>query len=242
MSASGHLIQMKNENDDILNDDILNDDILFIGIDPSINSTGIVIRLCDSTLQEKWIKYYILKGDSHKVTKKTGKPVSPLTRAECTAQEQYEQFQYILYDKHETNSKNASVENELAKTMSFISLIEKLKSTISSVWETSGKPDMYIVIEGISYGSTTRTSSVFDLAGLNYMIRTAMIDMTNNLIISPPTYVKKFATGMGNANKELIISTFKTIYPDFDIPKIDDIADAFFMSRLAQRYYENKEF
>lgn len=135
MSASGHLIQMKNENDDILNDDIL-----FIGIDPSINSTGIVIRLCGSTLQEKWIKYYILKGDSHKVTKKTGKLVSPLTRAECTAQEQYEQFQYILYDKHETNSKNASVENELAKTMSFISLIEKLKSTniicMGNIWKT----------------------------------------------------------------------------------------------------------
>lgn len=232
MFVSGHLIQMKNENNDIM----------FIGIDPSINSTGIVIRLCDSILQEKWIKYYILKGDSHKVTKKTGKSVSPLTIAEKTAQEQYEHFNYILYDKHETNSKNTSVENELAKTMSFMSLIEKLKYTILSEWEYYGKPDMYIVIEGISYGSTLRTSSVFDLAGLNYMIRTAMMDMTNNLIISPPSHIKKFATGMGNANKELIVSTFKTIYPDFDIPKIDDIADAFFMSRLAQWYYKNQEF
>jgi crossover junction endodeoxyribonuclease RuvC len=109
-------------------------------------------------------------------------------------------------------------------------------------WQNAAAPNTYVVIEGISYGSTIKTSSVFDLAGLNYMIRTAMMKFSSNLIIAPPSHVKKFATGSGNANKELMIETFKSIHPEFDIPKIDDIADAFFMSRLAQRYFEQDKF
>ena len=35
-----------------------------------------------------------------------------------------------------------------------------------------------VVIEGISYGSSIRTKSVFDLAGLNYMIRYKLITGT----------------------------------------------------------------
>ena len=74
-------------------------DNMFIGIDPSINSTGIVIRLCDKSLREKWSKYYILKGDTHELTKKTNKPKSPLSKAELEAQKRYDNFNYILYDK-----------------------------------------------------------------------------------------------------------------------------------------------
>ena len=217
-------------------------DNMFIGIDPSINSTGIVIRLCDKSLREKWSKYYILKGDTHEITKKTNKLKSPLSKAELEAQKRYDNFNYILYDKIPIGAKTASIENEYAKTTSFISLIDRLIKLVSLEWQNAAVPNTYVVIEGISYGSTIKTSSVFDLAGLNYMIRTAMMKFSSNLIIAPPSHVKKFATGSGNANKELMIETFKSIHPEFDIPKIDDIADAFFMSRLAQRYFEQDKF
>lgn len=216
----------------------------FIGIDPSINSTGMVIRLCDDSLNEVDVKYYIFKGDEHKVTKKTNKVVFPLTRAEIDAQDKYENFNYILYDKKNVKVKGASIENEYYKTQSLIFLVEKINEVINTVIaHTHGVvDDIYVVIEGISYGSTIKTSSVFDLAGLNYLIRKSIMTITNNIIISPPSHIKKFATGMGNAKKDLIIDVFKTLHPLFDIPKIDDIADAFFMSRLSQYYLESGEF
>lgn len=215
---------------------------MFIGIDPSINSTGIVIRVCNTDGHEESVKYYILKGDQHKITKKKKQQVNPLSRAELSAQSVYDNFNYILYDKYVADGKVASVENEYCKTVSFISLTNKLLELIKTEYANAGFPEIYVVIEGISYGSTIKTSSVFDLAGLNYMIRSVMMNFTDKVIIAPPSHVKKFATGVGNANKELMITTFKAIHPELNIPKIDDVADAFFMSRLAQKFFEQNIF
>lgn len=205
----------------------------FIGIDPSINSTGIVIRTCDEDNKEVSIKYYILKGDVHATTK-SGDVKSPLTKRELVAAERYDNFNYVLYDK--IPASDDKIENEICKTNSFRSLVATLVNILYK--ECADADRVYVVMEGISYGSTIRTSSVFDLAGLNYMIRTAVLELFNyvhgDLIIAPPAHIKKFATGMGNANKDLMVATFKSIHPEFDIPKIDDIADAFFMSLLAQ--------
>jgi Holliday junction resolvasome RuvABC endonuclease subunit len=101
-----------------------------------------------------------------------------------------------------------------------------------------------IVQEGISYGSSIRTKSVFDLAGLNYMIRYKLLKLLNNndnlqLIIGTPSEIKKWVTGSGNCNKEIMIEMFKSIYSDFDIPKVDDISDAYFMSLYAKKIFEN---
>ena len=72
------------------------------------------------------------------------------------------------------------------------------------------------------------------------MIRSMVIDMARGckpvkLIVGTPGEIKKFATGNGNANKELISSCFKMIYPELDLPKLDDIADAYFMSMFAKK-------
>lgn len=214
---------------------------MFVGVDPSINSTGVTIRICDDSLQETNIEYYILKGDSHEVTK-TGKLKSPLSRAEVEASEKYSNFNYILYDKVPQTKEGASVENELAKTKSFISLTDRLLKLIKEEITRYEVDDLYIVIEGISYGSTLRTTAVFDLAGLNYMIRSVFMKFTENVIVAPPSHVKKFATGNGSAKKDLMIATFQAIHPELVLPKIDDIADSFFMSRLAQRYYEQTKY
>ena len=55
------------------------------------------------------------------------------------------------------------------------------------------------------------------------------------LIVGTPGEIKKFATGNGNANKDLILSCFKMIYPELDLPKLDDIADAYFMGMFAKK-------
>ena len=51
--------------------------------------------------------------------------------------------------------------------------------------------------------------------------------------------IKKFATGNGNANKELLLECFKATYPDFAIPKMDDIADTYFIAKYAKHYQNN---
>lgn len=202
----------------------------YIGIDPSINSTGIVIRTCDENNVELSIKYYILKGDVHATTK-SGNIKSPLTKREIAAAERYDNFNYVLYDKMPPN--DDKIKNEINKTKSFQSLIYKLINIL--IENIDDDDNVCITMEGISYGSTNKTSAVFDLAGLNYLIRVVIIDNINcKFTIAPPAHVKKFATGMGNANKDLMVATFKSIHPELDIPKIDDIADAFFMSLLAQ--------
>ena len=95
-----------------------------------------------------------------------------------------------------------------------------------------------VVIEGISYGSSIRTKSIFDLAGLNYMIRYKLItsDIQHlNLTIATPSNIKKYATGKGNANKESIMTIFKYIFPEMqNIPKLDDIADSYFMAMFSR--------
>ena len=95
-------------------------------------------------------------------------------------------------------------------------------------------------MEGISYGSSIRTKSVFDLAGLNYLIRYKLIKVFNHskFTIVPPSELKKFTTGRGNANKENIVELFKIIYPELNIPKLDDVADAYFMSNYAKYLYQ----
>ena len=63
--------------------------------------------------------------------------------------------------------------------------------------------------------------------------------------ITPPTHIKKFATGIGNCKKEMIIELFKATHKELAeiLPKVDDIADAYYMSQYARHLYleDNKE-
>lgn len=214
----------------------------FIGIDPSINSTGVVTRISGVVNGQRTIlgtNFYILKPDTHEVTK-TGKTKSPLTKAEEEAQTKNQEYlKYVLYDKILIDKKNQDpILVEHNKTTNFINIVNKILEIIDSLEADK----IYICIEGISYGSAGRTMSVFDLAGLNYMIRSSILNKGyDNLYITPPTVIKKFASGKGNANKEVMIELFNAIYGYMNIPKADDIADAFFMSRYAQRICEKEE-
>lgn len=54
-----------------------------------------------------------------------------------------------------------------------------------------------------------------------------------NLKIVPPTSVKKYFTGSGRAKKEHMLEEFQTRVPNFDFSgKVDDIADSFALSEF----------
>lgn len=208
---------------------------IFVGIDPSINSTGICIRLFDNEGNNVKDKFYIIKGG--KLNKKEKKAES----------ENLDIFQYVLYDKIETSESENNHEFEMIKTNNFIKIVDEAYNIINNEYRKYDTPEdpiynIWVCQEGISYGSTLRTKSIFDLAGLNYMLRMRFIRANNdiNYIIATPGEVKKYATGAGNANKDLMECVFRAHYPNLNLPKIDDIADAFFMSSYAKYIYDNK--
>lgn len=209
---------------------------IFVGIDPSLNSTGICILFYEDNVFVKDM-YYIVKPNK-------------LTKKEQKVQDTLINFDYALYDKIDLDIyKDNNLFLEYWKTINMISIVKKIKECIYD--NIQGRYDyvLYIVQEGISYGSSIRTKSVFDLAGLNYMIRNEFINKEEiRFFISPPTHIKKFATGIGNCKKELIIELFKGINPELSnrLPKVDDIADAYFMAKYARQIYldnleENKK-
>ena len=197
---------------------------LYVGIDPSINSTGITIARYENDVEVE-IKFYIIKN---------GK----LTKRESTANDSIDNFEYIIYNKIDlTQFKDDNHVFEYYKTKNMVEVVNTIYDLIlNEVKKYSAIVN--VVIEGISYGSSIRTKSIFDLAGLNYMIRYKLItgDIQHlNLSIATPSNIKKYATGKGNANKESIMTIFKYIFPEMqNIPKLDDIADSYFMAMFSR--------
>lgn len=202
----------------------MKDTILYVGIDPSINSTGITIARYENNVEVE-IKFYIIKN---------GK----LTKRESVANDSIDNFEYIIYNKIDlTQFKDDNHVFEYYKTKNMVEVVNTIYDLIlNEVKKYSAIVN--VVIEGISYGSSIRTKSIFDLAGLNYMIRYKLItsDIQHlNLSIATPSNIKKYATGKGNANKESIMTIFKYIFPEMqNIPKLDDIADSYFMAMFSR--------
>lgn len=197
---------------------------LYVGIDPSINSTGITIAIYENDVEVE-IKFYIIKN---------GK----LTKKESFANDSINNFEYVIYDK--IDLKQFKDDNHVFEYYKTKNMVEVVNTIYDLILNEAKKYSaiVNVVIEGISYGSSIRTKSIFDLAGLNYMIRYKLItsDMKHlNLSIATPSNIKKYATGKGNANKESIMTIFKYIFPEMEnIPKLDDIADSYFMAMFSR--------
>lgn len=202
---------------------------VFIGIDPSINSTGMTIRT-----DTGFCRFFIIKGDK-------------LTKKEKNAQsDNSEIFEYCLYQKENVKDTNNAHERELAKAHNLSTIADTIYNIIEELLrkfrKTSTVDSVTICMEGISYGSI-HSAAVMDLAGLNYLIRDRLHHHTvvGTLLVTPPAEVKRFYTGSGNANKQLMISTFKGSFPDFDLPKIDDVCDSEGMAKYARDWFEKNQ-
>lgn len=201
----------------------------FIGIDPSINSTGICIQKFND--EEKISEDFIILKPGDK-----GKPESKwLTKKEKLAEEQLYNFQYCFYSKIDlAHYKDLNHFSEYWKTNNMCNCAKTIYDIVKE-WTKDNPENIYIVMEGISYGSASRTKSIFDLAGLNYLVRDKFIQKYNIIFtIATPSEIKKYASGNGNCNKDIMINLFLTSHPELNIiPKIDDIGDAWFMSNYA---------
>jgi len=193
---------------------------IYIGIDQSINSTGICVKLCEDN---KLIKehFYII---TNKVTKKA-----------LVYSQTLDNFDYVFYDKKEKSESENNDEFEWGKLLNNILITDNIlnivKSSISSPLDR-----VYIGMEGVSYQSS-QTKSLLDLAGLSTLIRYRLYklfkshqDNVGELKIFTPGEIKKFASGNGNCSKDVMVGLFKTAYKEIALlPKIDDIADAYWI-------------
>lgn len=207
---------------------------IFVGIDPSINSTGVCILETDDSNKQVNCKFYIIKNG--KLTKKESKAEDDNVKI----------FQYVLYEKLDTSIKNIEDYKTLEwnKTKNMINVCKCIKDIVFKyIANHNDILNVYVCQEGISYGSTVKTKSVFDLAGLNYLLRSTFINSSicNYFVIASPSEIKKFATGKGNANKEMMVNMFSFIFPDLQLPKVDDICDAYFMANYASKLFEQGE-
>lgn len=177
--------------------------MVIIGIDPSINSTGICIN------KDNCYTYYII---SSKMTKK----MENFTHSKV---------KFLPYNKESYTDMEYS-DKETVKSNNLYNIVKIIEDLIKKY-----KPDN-IIMEGISYGSTSG-SALVDLSGLNYMIRMVCINSQIPFTIVSPSGLKKFVCANGQADKELIIESWKKMdknIQDISDIKIDDLADAFFLS------------
>ena len=202
---------------------------LYVGIDPSINSTGITINIWEDNSLFTEV-FYIIKGN--KLTKKEQK---------VTEDDDLNKVIYSTYEKSDIKDATDSHELELIKTKNLLNIVNVISHIITVYSKHCDY--IYVGMEGLSYGSSVRTRSIYELAGLNYLIRNEL--MTKHmckLYILPPTEVNKFATGIGNCSKDAVINVFSSIFPNLlKIPKIDEIADSWFICNYVRDIITKKE-
>ena len=194
--------------------------MIYIGIDPSLNSTGICINVDGNC------KYYIITS---KMTKKM-------------KDFKNEYIQYLPYEKEDTNKKlNEYADVEFNKAHNIYNICVRVKQVIKENVEWYSGDNINnceVFMEGVSYGSLG-SAALVDLSGLNFAIRNVLIELGVKFTIVSPSQNKKFATGLGNADKEHMIFSWLMIekhLKDIKDIKIDDLADAYFLSN----YYKAK--
>lgn len=181
--------------------------MIVIGIDPSINCTGVCVWNTDNVNY----KYYMIPS---KCTKK----MRSFT---------HKYINIIPYDKGDIKGMEYA-NKEYIKTNNLYNITKIIENIIKK-----HNPDI-IVMEGISYGSTG-SAALVDLSGLQFMLRYIFLSKNVKFKIVSPTTVKKEAIANGQADKSLIIDAWKKIdkhISEVSDIKIDDLADSFFIAKL----------
>ncbi len=186
-----------------------------IGLDLSINSTGICINNGKNSF-----KYYLICSNPTNVFKNACKQSGLIEIFQVDKKKSYKEDPYEI--------------KEMFKSINIFNIIKELDKILKE-----NKNIEHAYIEGISYGSSS-TSALTDLAGLNYLVRHTLVKHKIPFTIVSPKANKKLAVGNGNADKDQMILGWtlmdkrieQFIKDNSKIKlKIDDLADAFFLSK-----------
>lgn len=183
--------------------------MVIVGIDPSINCTGICVY---NSVTMSHVYYMI---------------VSKCTKKMRNFSNDY--VHIIEYNKLESNKGDYPLK-EYNKACNIYNICMIIRD-ILQVHE----PDL-VQMEGVSYGSVG-SAALVDLAGLNFAIRMILFKGDTQFNILAPTAIKKFAVGNGAAEKDVMIASWKKLDKNItnitDI-KLDDLADSFFIAHYSE--------
>ena len=161
--------------------------MIYVGIDYSMTSPAICI------LTEKVIEFhYWITETQHKVSL-VNQQIKEFISEDGLV------FKLFPYIKENNPSWNNDIER-------FMSLAVWSNSIIDIVKETYQTHDVKIAIEGYSFGSSG--ARVFQIAENCGILKFSFEQNKYQWNVVPPTQIKKFATGKGNANKEKMEEAF----------------------------------
>ena len=107
--------------------------------------------------------------------------------------------------------------------------IVKIAEEIMTKLGTVASGPRIVAIEGLAF--MAKGTSLVQLAGLNYMIRAALDKERWPFIIVAPTTLKKFITGSGKGDKDMISMA---IYKNYGFEALDNnVADSFGLAACA---------
>lgn len=187
--------------------------ILYVGIDQSINSSGLAFRTDDG-----YLKFYQI----------TPGPVKHSPTVQNVTYKKEASTEYSVSDL-------MKVKNGFRLGKTFLKLIERHK-------ELTCATKVYLAMEGavMSFGFKKSQARLNDLIAYNTMIKFALITADyDRYEVVAPSALKKLFTGKGNCKKEAMIEKFLQEVPDFvNEYKIDDIADAYALTKI----FEHKQY
>jgi len=94
------------------------------------------------------------------------------------------------------------------------------------------RPDL-VTIEGPAFG-ISKTTSIFQLGELAGIVKRDLFTTNFPFIIVPPSQLKKFVTGKGNAKKDLmLLAVHKKYGEDFED---DNLCDAYVLARYGFQF------
>ena len=114
--------------------------------------------------------------------------------------------------------------------------LERLMSIVNQVEHVIRKHEIKLaVVEGIAFG-ISRTTSLSQLSGLNYMVRHMLHREEVDFLIVPPTTLKKFITGKGNSPKDVMLletyKRYKKAYTD------NNLCDGFGLAKIGEVFLD----
>ena len=194
-----------------------------IGIDYSLSSPGVCVNTSEGEFKYEDCTFYFLTN-----TKKYDGTFKEKIAFGTTA------VQYIG-SPHQPYTNEPERYSQIADWV--INIIKSQPQLmIGKLWEK--RP--IIQIEDYSFGSTGRVFHIAENLGLlKYKLK---MECGWDYTLLPPSVIKKFATGKGNANKELMLDAFEKdtgtnlaqVFDTTSKSPVSDVADAYFICKYGE--------
>lgn len=122
-----------------------------------------------------------------------------------------------------------SVDLHQPKTRSYT----RLRQIRAAVVHIAGAADV-AAVEGPAFGA--QGSAYHQLAGLWWYVTDAIDGLGLPLVVVPPSCIKQYATGKGNAGKDLVLAAAVRRFPHVDVND-NNVADSLWAAALVRRRY-----